>query len=202
MFELLNGAMQDRFFVGLPTNATTDYVPTGGGSTGSSDLGKLMMGSSNMVMCAGTPNANPFSVESTTIKTDNRRLIGILTDVICENDESTCSTNASTSVKYFIQPICRFDLLRVDYSTASTDSTAASTNEPKTTDIGKYYHLCKSSNSTNAALAAVKAGYLDLSQAGVNVPDSSAGWVFKLQDFSTVEKKAEVVFDYISGYSS
>jgi len=206
MWRLLNGAMQGHFINLIPSNDTTNYVPAGGGTTGSSDIGRLMTMSSNTGSCFGTSDFLLVTTEAAS----NTRLAGILVDVECELDVSSHATHGSTACRYKVQPILTGDILEVDYSTLSSagDTGLGSTKAPTTnssgdlhsTSIGAYYNPGNSSASTNAACFAWMASFLNVTT-GVNAP-STSGYLFKLIDYSTVSKTAIVMYDCEIGLSS
>lgn len=192
MWRLINGAMQGKYINLIPSNDSTYYCPTGGGATGSSDIGRLMIMSSNTGACLG----------SSDFKITGAPLAGILVDVECELDFSSCATNGSTSCKYKVQPLLMGDILEVDYSTlssaGSTDlgstlaPTTASTGDLHTTNIGMYYQPGNSSASTNPGCFARMASVLNVTT-GVNSP-TTYEYNFKLLDYSTVTKTAMVMY--------
>ncbi len=192
MWRLLNGALQGHYINLIPSNDSTYYCPTGGGATGSSDIGRLMIMSSNTGACLG----------SSDYKITGAPLAGILTGVVCDNDYSSCATNGSTACRYKIQPIVMGDILEVGYSTLSSAGdtdlgstlapTTASTGELHSTSIGVYYQPGNSSASTNAGCFARMASVLNVTT-GTNDP-TTYGYNFKLIDYSTVSKTAIVMF--------
>jgi hypothetical protein len=192
MWRLLNKGIQDKFLSMIPSNDSTYYCPTGGGTTGSSDIGRLMMYSSNTGACLG----------SSDFKITGNKIAGILVDVECELDYSSCATNGSTACRYKVQPIYPGDMLEVDYSTLSSagDTNLGSTWAPTTnctgdlhtTNIGMYYNPGNSSASTNPAKFALMASVLNVTT-GLNAP-STYGYNFMLVDYSTVTKRATVMY--------
>ncbi len=197
MWRMLNGVQQGHFINLLPSNNTTNYVPSGGGSTGSSDIGRLMFMSSNLGACYGTSDY----LCGTTEAASNTRFAGILAGVECDLDYSSSATHGSTACKYKVQPVLAGDILEVDYSTHSSNDTGSTgkmastgtTGDMYTTNIGAYFKIGYSSGgTTSAAKFALAASYLNATTC-VNAPTS--GNFFKLIDFSTKEKTAIVMYD-------
>ncbi len=192
MWRLLNGALQGKFINLMPANDSTYYCPTGGGTTGSSDIGRLMIMSSNLGACLG----------SSDFKITGAPIAGILAGIETELDYSSCATNGSTSCKYKVQPLVLGDILEVDYSTLTSagDTNLGSTLAPTTnctgdlhtTNIGMYYQPGNSSASTNAGMFARMASVLNVTT-GVNSP-TTYEYNFKLIDYSTVTKTAIVMY--------
>lgn len=182
-FRLKYGALQGKYVCGIPSNASTNYIPV------SSDEGCLVLASSNTLH--GVTGASDMSISTT--NPGGVRLMGIFVKPEYENDESSCSTFGSSSCKLWVQPIINGDVLDVDYST-DTDHTSGTSGDLHTTQIGSYYRIGHSSDSTTAVLASPVGSFINATTA-INVMGTSRGHVFRLQGYSTKAKTVEVVFN-------
>lgn len=201
-FRMIAGALQGKYHCGIPSNASSNYLPL------SSDAGKLIMLTSNTVCClSGSSDAALNSTDAA----GNYRLAGIFVKPEYENDASSCSTFGSTACKLWYQPVLDGDILEVDYSTQSSNlgtadngvnRTSGTTGDFHTTNIGMYYKVCYSSDSTTAVAggAPVNTAYLNAST-GTAIKTQATGRVFKLIDYSSKAKTATVVYDSL-GYST
>jgi len=88
-FRLKCGALQGKYVCGIPSNASTNYIPV------SSDAGTLVIASSNTLH--GVTGASGIGYGSTDL--GGIRLVGIFVKPEYENDESSCSTFGSTACK-------------------------------------------------------------------------------------------------------
>ena len=182
MWQLKFGSQQGKYITGIPSNASTNYIPV------SSDAGCLVLASSNTFH--GLDGTSDASIGST--NAGGIRFMGIFIKAEYENDKSSCSTFGSTACRLKVQRVLDGDVLEVDYSTASSHSSGTS-GDLHTTNIGMFYRYAHSSDSTTATLGTAVGQYLNVTT-GANVLGTSRGMVFRLESYSTIDKKATVTY--------
>jgi hypothetical protein len=178
----VNCTLQGRYIPLIPTGQSSSLLPL------SSDAFKLVVTSSNQGALLAPTSAT--ALLSTAQAGFN--VAGIFIKPEYENDASSCSTFGSTSAKLWIQPIMHGDILEADYSTASSCS-SGTTGDFHTTNIGMYYRVGHSSDSTTQALKAGAAAFINATT-GTNAPAFATGRQFKLISYSTDAKKCVVMY--------
>jgi hypothetical protein len=88
------------------------------------------------------------------------------------------------------------DILEADYSTASSNS-SGTTGDFHTTNIGMYYRVGHSSNSTSQSMKAAAAGFINATT-GTNNPAFATGRQFKLISYSSDAKTGVFMFHNIN----
>lgn len=104
-------------------------VSSMGGNIASTDIGKLVVGSSNNYGLALGSTA------------DNQVFLGYIAAV-------PTSIAVSSSELFYVQPVLPYEILEADYSTAISTSTSL----PATSDIGKYIGFSNTTTIAGAVL--------------------------------------------------
>ena len=97
------------------------------------------------------------------------------------------------NLRAYVKPMIPGDKMSVDYSTTYENSTGI--NRIVSTNIGKIFRTCAvaTTGGSSGSTGIIKNRYLDPSTYAVAV-DGSTGFNFRLVDFSTLQKRAQVIF--------
>lgn len=97
------------------------------------------------------------------------------------------------NLRAYVRPMIPGDKMTVDYSTTYENSTGL--NRIVSTNIGKIFRTCAvaTTGGSSGSTGIIKNRYLDPSTYSITI-DGSSGFNFRLADFSTVNKTAQVIF--------